>query len=155
MQLTQFTDYALRTLIYMATKTDLCTVTEIADSYKISRHHLVKVVHKLGSLGYIITIRGNKGGIKLSASPEQINVGEVVQKTEPHFHLVECLDEANGTCCIIPVCRLKKILVTAQQDFIRTLCQFTLADITQNPEELGMHLKIPVSAIGRRTSNQS
>jgi len=142
MQLTQFSDYALRTLIYIATKEEVCTITEIAESYQISRHHLVKVVHKLGQLGYLNTIRGKSGGIELKKSPKQINIGELIQKTEPNFRLVECIDNPNATCCIIPVCKLKKILEEAKQVFLANLSQYTLADISTNKKALAQHLKI-------------
>lgn len=143
MQLTQFTDYALRTLIYIAVKKDTCTITEIAEAFKISRNHLVKIVHKLGQLGYLQTIRGKKGGIHLSLAPSDINLGQLIQKIEPHFHLVECLDRKNGTCCIIPVCKLKHILEQAKYDFLNTLSQYTLADIIENKGQLAAYLKLP------------
>ena len=142
MQLTQFSDYALRTLIYIATKDDVCTITEIAESYQISRHHLVKIVHKLGQLGYLNTIRGKNGGIELSQPPEKINLGELLKKTEPNFRLVECIDNPKGTCCIIPVCKLKKILEQAKESFIANLSEYSLADITTNKKALAEHLKI-------------
>jgi Rrf2 family transcriptional regulator, nitric oxide-sensitive transcriptional repressor len=141
MQLTQFTDYALRTLIYIATKGDVCTITEIAESYQISRHHLVKVVHKLGQLGYLNTIRGKSGGLELNKSPKQINIGELIQKIEPNFRLVECIDNPNGTCCIIPVCKLKIILEQAKKEFLENLQQYSLADLVVNKTQLKSHLK--------------
>ncbi|PIQ42476.1 MAG: BadM/Rrf2 family transcriptional regulator [Gammaproteobacteria bacterium CG11_big_fil_rev_8_21_14_0_20_46_22] len=142
MQLTQFTDYALRTLIYIATKQEVCTITEIAESYQISRHHLVKVVHKLGQLGYLKTIRGKSGGLELSKTPREINLGELIQKTEPNFRLVECIDNPQGTCCIIPVCKLKKVLEQAKAQFLDNLAQYTLADVTKNQSKLADKLKI-------------
>lgn len=142
MQLTQFTDYALRTLIYVAIKKDICTITEIADSYAISRNHLVKVVHKLGQLDVLKTIRGNQGGLQLNCTPAEINIGKLIQQTEPNFFIVECFDKENGRCCIAPVCKLKKILERAKKDFINTLSQYTLADLTTNKGELKMLLEI-------------
>jgi len=142
MQLTQFSDYALRTLIYIATKENACTITEIASSYQISRHHLVKVVHKLGQLGYLTTVRGKGGGINLSKPAKKINLGELVQRTEPNFRLVECIDNPNGTCCIIPVCKLKTILDQAKNAFLTNLGQYTLADIVKNKSQLAAYLNI-------------
>lgn len=146
MQLTQFTDYALRTLIYIATKGEVCTITEISESYQISRHHLVKVVHKLGQLGYLNTIRGKSGGIELNRPPQQINLGTLIQKTEPNFRLVECIDNPQGTCCIIPVCQLKKILEQAKKEFLAYLSQYTVADITSNKKALAQHLNINIQS---------
>jgi Rrf2 family transcriptional regulator, nitric oxide-sensitive transcriptional repressor len=137
MQLTQFTDYALRTLIYVALKKDRpSTVTEIADNYGISKNHLVKVVHKLGQLGILETIRGNQGGIKLNGKPADVNIGALVQQIEPHFFVVECFDSVNQNCVISPACKLKHVLGEATNNFIETLNEYTLEDITQNSAEL-------------------
>jgi Rrf2 family nitric oxide-sensitive transcriptional repressor len=142
MQLTQFTDYALRALILIAIKDGPSTITEISDSYKISRHHLVKIIHKLSQLGYIHTTRGNKGGITLNKPANEINLAQLIQDTEPNFNLVECFDKEKGTCCIIPVCKLKTILQSAQIDFLKNISQYTLADIIQNKQQLAEHLKL-------------
>ena len=144
MQLTQFTDYALRVLIYVALKEDATsTITEISESYHISRNHLVKVVHKLGQLGILNTTRGNQGGIRLSQKPGEINIGKLVQQIEPHFFIVECFDKKNGKCVITPVCKLSTILQQAKNRFIETLNDYTLADVTQNSGELRKILFTP------------
>jgi len=137
MQLTQFTDYALRVLIYVALKQEeTSTIIEIADTYGISKNHLVKVVHKLGQLDILKTIRGNKGGLQLNLQPNQINIRALVQQIEPHFFIVECLDKKNGKCIISPVCELKHVLSKAKNSFIDTLSAYTLADITKNSNQL-------------------
>jgi Rrf2 family nitric oxide-sensitive transcriptional repressor len=136
MQLTQYSDYALRTLIYLAIRDDNVTITEIAEDYKISRNHLVKVVHNLGKLGYITTLRGRNGGLRLAMPPEAINIGEVVRRTEPNFNLVECFDRENNACVITPACRLMGVLGEAFRAFTTVLDQYTLADMTVNADEL-------------------
>lgn len=142
MQLTQYTDYALRTLIYLAVSDANVTITEIAERYHISRNHLVKVVHNLGKLGYITTTRGRQGGLKLAFPPEKINIGEVVRRTEPNFHLVECFDAQRNTCVITPACRLMVTLDDAFRAFLAVLDQYTLADITENQRQLRKLLAI-------------
>ena len=93
MRLTGFTDFALRVLMYVGAKGEsLSTVEEIADSYGISRHHLTKVVHRLGQLGYLETIRGKNGGIRLARDPGEINLGAVVRQMEDDLTLVPCPD---------------------------------------------------------------
>lgn len=145
MQLTQFTDYALRVLIYTAVKQDTCTITEIANSYGISRNHLVKIVHKLGQLDVLKTVRGKQGGITLNQAPEKINLGELVKQIEPHFHIVECFDaDRTERCPIEPACQLKQILYQARQNFFDTLSQYTLADITHNSSQLSQFLNIDI-----------
>ncbi len=137
MQLTQFTDYSLRALIYIALRNDeVCTISEVADSYKISKNHLMKVIHRLSKLGVLKTIRGKKGGLQLNAKPEHINLGDLVQKIEPNFFIVECFDQANGKCVISPVCRLKHVLDEAKNSFIKVLAQYTLADVIKNRKQL-------------------
>lgn len=136
MQLTQYSDYALRTLIYLAIATENATITEIAEQYNISRNHLVKVVHNLGKLGYVTTIRGRHGGLRLALPPEAINIGDVVRRTEPNFTIVECFDRESSRCVIAPSCRLKGVLNEAFRAFTDVLDQYTLADMTANGEEL-------------------
>ncbi len=143
MQLTQYSDYALRTLIYLAIATENATITEIAGHYSISRNHLVKVVHNLGKLGYVTTIRGRHGGLRLALPPESINIGDVVRRTEPNFTIVECFDRESNRCVISPNCRLKGVLSEAFQAFTDVLDQYTLADMTVNRDELRTLLGVP------------
>ncbi|WLR42753.1 Rrf2 family transcriptional regulator [Bacillus carboniphilus] len=131
MRLTNYTDYSLRVLIYLATVEPgrLSQIKEIADSYSISKNHLMKVTYQLGKLGYIETIRGRNGGIKLAKNPKEINIGEVVKQTEEDFLMVECFDEQNNSCKITSVCGLKHILNEALQAYLTVLSRYTLADI--------------------------
>lgn len=130
MQLTQYTDYALRTLIYLARQQNqLVTISAIAEFYAISRNHLIKIVHHLAQQGYIETIRGKHGGIRLAKAPEEIRLGELVRQTEPNFNLAECFDKAKNHCAITRSCRLQGILHEAARNFIATLDRHTLADV--------------------------
>lgn len=142
MQLTQYTDYALRTLIYLALADGNATITEISERYGISRNHLVKVVHNLGKLGYITTTRGRQGGLRLACPPAAINLGEVVRRTEPNFHLVECFDASRNQCAITPACRLRGVLDEAFRAFTGVLDGYTLEDLTQNQQELRRLLQL-------------
>ncbi len=93
MKLTHYSDYALRSLIYLAVKPEpqaLANISDIANSYQISKSHLTKIIHQLGQLGYIETIRGKNGGIRLARLPKEINLGVLIKQIEPDFALVEC-----------------------------------------------------------------
>jgi len=138
MRLTNYTDYSLRVLIFLALKKDreLSTIKEIAEIYNISKNHLMKVIHQLGQLGYIETIRGRNGGIKLAKRPKEINIGEVVSKTEEDFHIVDCFQQNGGYCAISPSCKLKYALHEALQAFLKVLNDYTLEDLVQNKEDL-------------------
>lgn len=136
MQLTQYTDYALRTLVYLAICDGNATITEIAERYGISRNHLVKVVHNLGKLGYITTTRGRQGGLRLAHPPGDINLGDVVRRTEPNFFLVECFDAERNRCVITPACQLVGILGNAFSAFMDVLDGYTLEDIAGNQKQL-------------------
>ncbi len=136
MRLTQFTDYSLRVLMYVAVKEDgLATISEISEKYAISRNHVMKVVYQLGQLGYLNTVRGKGGGIRLGRPPEDINLGRLVRKTEPDMRIVECFG-ADGRCCLNPACSLKGVLSSALRSFLETLDRYTLADIIRNKREL-------------------
>jgi Rrf2 family nitric oxide-sensitive transcriptional repressor len=129
MRLTRYTDYALRVLLYLGTHPDrLSTISEIAAFHGISRNHLMKVVHQLGSLGYIDTLRGKGGGIRLALRPGDIIIGHVVRHTEENLDIVECFSPGNSDCVIQPGCRLKTALGEALNSFLATLDLYTLAD---------------------------
>src|SRR5208337_1614850 len=130
MKLTLYTDYSLRALLYLSHKDGTpATISEIADFYRISRNHLVKVVHNLGLLGFVETTRGKNGGIKLAKDAELISIGDVVRKTEPDLNLLECFDPHTDHCTITTVCRLKGIMFDAKSVFMAELDRHTLADI--------------------------
>ncbi|HYF98315.1 MAG TPA: Rrf2 family transcriptional regulator [Coxiellaceae bacterium] len=129
MQLTFYSDYSLRVLLYLSQMPkETATITEISDFYNISKNHLVKVVHRLAQLEFIISTRGKGGGIKLAKRPDEITIGEVVRKTEPHFNLVECFNETTNLCVITNSCRLKGILHQGMEAFFNVLDQYTLAE---------------------------
>ncbi|MFD1190960.1 RrF2 family transcriptional regulator [Phenylobacterium conjunctum] len=129
MKLRRLTDYALRVLIYVAeTPGRRCSVPEIAAAHSISEHHLVKVAHRLGQLGYLSTARGRGGGLSLSASPEAINLGEVVRKLEGDDCPVDC-----SSCILARRCTLSGLLNRATQAFYDDLSRQTLADLIRLP----------------------
>jgi Rrf2 family nitric oxide-sensitive transcriptional repressor len=146
MRLTLYTDYSLRVLLYLASRKDeLVTISELADFYKISRNHLVKVVHNLGLGGYIQTNRGKHGGIRLARQPEDIILGEVIRKTEPDLDLLECFNPAEDHCVITRSCGLKSVLFDARSTFLSVLDQYTLADIVQaTPKTSPVFMNIPI-----------
>jgi Rrf2 family nitric oxide-sensitive transcriptional repressor len=146
MQLTLYTDYSLRVLVYLGLKTDeLVTISEIAENYAISRNHLVKVVHNLSQNGFVEALRGKGGGLRLARPAEQINIGDVIRHTEPNFNLVECFDnEDPGGCPINAMCRLKGGLHRAYQAFMAVLDEISLADVLSNRDQLAPTLNIVV-----------
>ncbi len=138
MRLTMYTDYSLRVLLYLGVKDNeiLTTVQEVADAYNISKSHLTKVVHELGKLELIETVRGRGGGFRLNMKPKDINIGDVVRKMEDDFHLVECFNCATNKCVITPVCKLKDVLHEALNAYFKVLDNYTLADFVDNNEGL-------------------
>ncbi|TBR14455.1 MAG: Rrf2 family transcriptional regulator [Rugosibacter sp.] len=137
MQLTRFTDYSLRVLIYIGLRQDrLMTISEIAAHYAISQNHLVKVVHQLGIHGYIETVRGKGGGMRLARRPELINIGDVVRNTEENMNIAECFNPGSQSCSLLPSCMLKSVLVEARQSFLATLDFYHLSDFLANQPAL-------------------
>jgi Rrf2 family nitric oxide-sensitive transcriptional repressor len=130
MRLTQFTDYSLRTLLFLSANRDrLVTIQDIADLHKISKNHLMKVVYQLGQTGLVETVRGRNGGLRLAKEPADINIGQLVRTTETDFFMAECFDRANDTCPITNDCKLKHTLNAATRAFLAVLDQQTLADM--------------------------
>jgi len=137
MQLTRFSDYSLRVLLYLAAHQDrLVSVEEISRAYGVSHHHLVKVVQLLVGQRLVASTRGRSGGLRLDRPPAAINVGALVRATEPHFDIVECFDRAANTCPIEPACGLKRVLMDAQRAFLGVLDRATLADFLPRAPEL-------------------
>lgn len=133
MNLTRFSDYALRVLLCAGTYPDrLLTIGDIARTYGISENHLMKVVHRLAQIGVLETVRGKGGGLRLACAPQDINLGKTLRQTEQGQPLVECFDGGHGECCIAPACALKKALQEAEQAFFLVLDGYSLADLLIN-----------------------
>jgi Rrf2 family nitric oxide-sensitive transcriptional repressor len=146
MRLTTYTDYAFRVLIALALRPHaLTTIADIARAYGISEHHLTKVVHQLGLAGYIETVRGHGGGLRLNKQPTDIPLGEVVRRTEPDLALVDCFSGPRR-CAIQPACVLSQVLADALKAFLDVLDRYTLADLIGEPQALARVLEIPSAA---------
>jgi Rrf2 family nitric oxide-sensitive transcriptional repressor len=129
MRLTTLSDYSMRVLMYLAHNPDrLCTIAEIAQAYRISEAHLMKVTHQLGLAGFVETVRGKGGGMRLAAPATRINLGTVVRAIEPDFALVECFDTGNR-CALTGYCRLAGIVAGALDAFLANLSRYTVADL--------------------------
>jgi Rrf2 family nitric oxide-sensitive transcriptional repressor len=144
MRLTVYTDYALRVLMYLALKDDeLATIAEIAKSYGISKNHLMKVVHQLGVAGYVETVRGKGGGLRLAKPVAAIGLGDLVCHTEPDMAIASCFKPIDGPCTIRPCCALRRTLEKARAAFVAVLDEYTLADLVQPRTRLASLLGIP------------
>ena len=144
MQLTLFTDYALRTLVYLALQPEdrLSTITEVAEKFQISRNHVVKIVHQLGVKGYIETVRGKHGGIRLAHTPDAINLKDVISDMGNVSCLLDCQRE---NCLLNSVCRFQGIMRKAMRAFLRVLAEYTLQDLVKDTDRLCglLELEIP------------
>jgi Rrf2 family nitric oxide-sensitive transcriptional repressor len=133
MRLTRYTDYALRVLLYLGARPDgLASIGEVARAYGVSQNHLMKVVNDLAHAGYVASVRGRSGGIRLGRPPAEINIGAVVRHTEDGFEVVDC-----ATCIIAPVCGLTRVLDDAVRAFLAVLDSYTLADLLVKRVDLG------------------
>jgi len=138
MQITRYTDYSLRVLIYLGLRKDeQVTIQEIADAYQISKNHLMKIVQELNAQGYVLAVRGKNGGLKLNQKPSEINIGKLVRLMEKDTKLVECFSSKN-TCVITPHCQLKSIFSEALESFYHSLESYTLNDLLGTKEKTGL-----------------
>ncbi|WP_230291531.1 Rrf2 family transcriptional regulator [Croceicoccus sp. Ery5] len=136
MKLTLFTDYSIRVLLYLAARPDRrCSISEIAQAYRISQNHLMKVVNDLARSGYINSVRGRGGGIRLGKQPKEINIGALIRHTEEGFDLVDC-----PSCVIAPACGMTSVLREAVSAFLDVLDSYSLADLVQKRENLKLLL---------------
>lgn len=137
MRLNLQTDYALRLLMHLAANTQkLVTIAEVADRFRISRAHLMKVAYLLGKEGLIKTVRGRAGGLRLARDAREIRVGDVFRFMEGTSELVGCVGGAQGDCLVSKTCRLRGILGEALAGFLSVLDRYTLADLTASPRLL-------------------
>jgi Rrf2 family nitric oxide-sensitive transcriptional repressor len=137
MRLSLQTDYALRTLLFLATRAGRTTVSDVSEFYGISGHHVGKVVHQLGRLGYVRSRRGPGGGIELARQPATITVGRVILDFEGNTHLLDCVGSP-GACVIQPGCTLRGVFAEAerlQMDFLNSI---TLESLLPEPLDLAI-----------------
>jgi Rrf2 family nitric oxide-sensitive transcriptional repressor len=155
--LTDYTDYSLRVMLFLAVHPDgLSTIQDISDAYSISKNHLMKVVQRLGELGWIDTVRGRHGGLRLNERSLRLTIGEVVRAMESDFALVGCFqkegrDERDGrdsrSCVIEPHCRLRHALAAARDAFLAELDRHTLGELVEPAAgELAVLLGLPPAA---------
>jgi Rrf2 family nitric oxide-sensitive transcriptional repressor len=146
LRLTVYTDFSLRLLMFLAVKEDgLATIAEVAESYRISRNHLMKVAHQLGLAGYVATVRGKNGGLRLARPAEAIILGDVVRRTEPDLALVPCFHPVDAPCAIWPKCVLREAMQNALEAFLETLDGYTLADLARPQSQLRALLSVKLS----------
>lgn len=148
MRLTAMTDYALRLLMHLGRQTDrLCTIAEVARLHGLSEAHLMKITHQLGLAGWIVTVRGKGGGMKLAHPPQDINLGALVRSVEPDFRLVECLSpRPDSSCRWTGQCRLAGVFDDARQAFLDVLDRHTLADVLPPPLSQPVPAQVPEGA---------
>ncbi|MCD6050638.1 MAG: nsrR [Verrucomicrobia bacterium] len=143
MNLTLFSDYSLRILMYAAVQGEKqFSVDAVAEAYKLSRHHVAKAVNFLAQEGYLTAKRGRGGGIYLAKPPAEIRIGQLLRVTETGTPFIECFDASTNTCPLIKSCGLKGALFEAWNAFFDTLDKYTLADFVKRPERLQQALSL-------------
>ena len=143
MQLSVYSDYSIRVLMQAALhRAERVTVDEVAATYGISRHHLVKIVHDLGRNGYLATQRGIGGGFTLARLPEAICLGDIVRLGEDTETVINCRDGEKRVCRLLPWCRLKGVLDEAAAAFFAVLDGYTLADLVAQPARMRTALSL-------------
>lgn len=143
MRLSLQTDYALRTLMFLAAKDGHHSIADIASAYGISKNHLMKVAQRLTAEGFVQSVRGRSGGLKLARPPAALNVGAVVRRLEDTGSFVDCFDAATNTCIVTPVCGLRHILADGLEAFAQHLDQFSVADLIPDIEGFRQSLSPP------------
>jgi Rrf2 family transcriptional regulator, nitric oxide-sensitive transcriptional repressor len=143
MRLSLQTDYALRSLMFLAAKDGHHSIAEIARAYGISKNHLMKVAQRLTAEGFVESVRGRSGGLKLARPAHALNVGAIVRIMEDTRSFVECFDPATNSCVVTPVCDLRHALAGALEAFAKHLDQYTVADLIPNVGRFGRHLDLP------------
>ena len=151
MRLTRHTDYAIRVLLYLGAQPEkVCSISEIARAYGISQNHLMKVVNDLVNAGYLESVRGRYGGVRLARLPKDINIGEVIRHTEDGFNLVDC-----GSCIIAPACGMTSALKEALAAFMKVLDGYSLEDLLTKRRDLQWIFAAADDDIGKQDADQA
>lgn len=144
MHLTRFSDHALRCLILLGLEPHRSVpVPEVATRMGVSYEHLVKIVQRLAGLGYVETVRGRNGGVRLTVEPSSLPIGTLIRQLEDNLALVDCFDDTHRTCPIASACRLASVLDDALKAFFKVLDGKTLEDVLKPRREL-LRLMHPV-----------
>ncbi len=144
MRLSVQTDYALRTLMFLAVKQGHHSIADIAGAYGISKNHLMKVAQRLAAEGFVESVRGRSGGLKLALPANKLNIGAIVRILEDTGTFVECFDAATNNCVVTPACGLRHVLAGALEAFLRHLDQFSVADLVPDAESFQSRLDLRV-----------
>jgi Rrf2 family transcriptional regulator, nitric oxide-sensitive transcriptional repressor len=151
MRLTRHTDYALRMLIQLGVHNDrLVTVNETAQTYQVSKNHMMKVAHRLCTEGFVVSARGNGGGLRLARHPADINIGDVVRRIESDFSVVGCFEPRCEECRITSACLLRSALRKALRAFHEALDEYSLQDLlVTRPLLEELFARVPMSAMSK------
>ena len=133
MRLSLQTDYALRTLMFLAVNEGHHSIADISASYGISKNHLMKVAQRLVSEGFVTSVRGRSGGLKLAWPADRINVGKVVRRMEDTGGFVDCSEPSGKGCIVTPVCGLRHVLANSIEAFMEYLDQYMVDDLIADP----------------------
>jgi Rrf2 family nitric oxide-sensitive transcriptional repressor len=153
MRLTSYTDYALRTLMFLALNRDrLVTIGDIAQSHNIAKNHLTKVVHHLGTLGFVETVRGRSGGLRLGREPADIRIGDVVRQTESDFYMASCFDANSAGCLYAAGCEMRGALSRATSAFLEVLDAITLEQMVARDPQVAVQGAQPIQLHFKRAT---
>jgi Rrf2 family nitric oxide-sensitive transcriptional repressor len=153
MRLTSYTDYALRTLMFLALNRDrLVTIGDIAQSHNIAKNHLTKVVHHLGTLGFVETVRGRSGGLRLGREPADIRIGDVVRQTESDFYMASCFDANSAGCLYAAGCEMRGALSRATSAFLEVLDAITLEQMVARDPQVAVQGTQPIQLHFKRAT---
>jgi Rrf2 family nitric oxide-sensitive transcriptional repressor len=154
LEISLYSDYSFRVLMYLALQEqNLVQIKTISEAYRVSENHLVKVVQHLVRLGYVASVRGRSGGIRLAKVPEEIVLGEVFRRTEPNLKLLTCFDAEHSVCPIVGVCELRGVFEQALKSFLQELDKQTLADVVGRRMQMLSSLNIPAYTGGKLPAN--
>lgn len=132
MRLNLYTDYLFRILMQAAVnRPKRVTVDEVAETFGVSRHYLIKAVHMLGRGGYLATQRGAGGGFTLARAPGAIRVGDIARLGEGGSEVIDCENRNGHPCLLFPSCHLRGVLAEASEAFFAVLDRYTLEDLIQ------------------------
>ena len=103
-------------------------IREIASNQKISEKYISRLIIELRKAGMVKSIRGSKGGYRISREPKEITLLDVVEVMEGPVSIVDCVS-ARDCCPRIASCVTREIWTELNNQIREALQKITLQEI--------------------------
>jgi Rrf2 family protein len=127
--LTRNTDYAVRAILYMAEHGgELVSTADIDRDLKLPRPFMRKILQVLQKQGYLVSVKGYKGGFRLQRKPSAIHLIDLMHIFQGDISLSDCLFKKK-ICHCVATCPLRREVKSMEHVLLKKLKTITVADM--------------------------